>query len=169
MYNFMNHSLRKLYWLTTILKTTGMHPHQCPLYIQPGSFWLYFHFPCFHCFSASWPSWIKLLSLSFPCFSYLFVLVFNTNNPPPISLSHTLSFLSLCLFSFPFLTSHPTTAAVLWLAEFQEGGGTMWLVVIFSCLLRTDLSVAEETGTDALSHSVLSVKQHCYAFKKTLL
>lgn len=41
--------------------------------------------------------------------------------------------------------------------------------MIFSCLLRTNLSVTEETGTDALSHSVLSVKQHCYAFKKNII
>lgn len=115
----------------------------------------------------SWEENDSALSLSFPCFSYLFVLVFNTN-PPPLSLSYT-------LFPFPlfvqFPLSHfpPDNSCCALIGWVSGGGGTMWPVVIFSCQLRTNLSVTEETGTDALSHSVLSVKQHCYAFKKNII
>ncbi len=85
--------------------------------------------------------------------SYLFVLVFNSNNPPLIyiSLTLSLSFLSLCLFSFPSLTSHPTTASVLWLAEFQEGVEPCDMLWYFPACLEQISQLQQEAKTDTVS------------------
>lgn len=74
------------------------------------------------------------LSLFLPHISLFWSL---HQQPPPISLSHTL--FPFPLFAqFPFLTSHPTTAATLWLADFQEGWNHVTCCGIFpACLEQT--------------------------------